>query len=470
MLRLQPRIAVALALVLACALGCSDDGDGPLPGDPAIVDVEFWAPWHNELATWVRWDTDEPATSRVEFGETDQYEYFVDEDELDQEHEVLVFGMRPDRTYHMQVISETEDGEELLSGDLTYQTGTVPFDTLRTEVTHRQTKFISPGWTLANLSLGTEIDNVAVVIYDDEGEVVWYYTIPGEEARADIEASLADNGNVVIGGAVAANLRPVEVDMTGTIQWAGPEQTDSELAIGGMHHTFKKLPNGNYVTMFFDFSSGLVDVIEEFDPDLEEVWTWNTYDYLPDPETPYPQGNDVQVDLDDDAVYYNAHVEGCLYKIDRADGHVIWQFGKDKDFKMVDFAEGDWFLRAHAPHVLDDGHLLFYDNGTSGRGYSRAVEYEVDHETHTTRRVWQYPDEGNDDVWYNRIWGEADRLTNGNTLITAGSCDPDDDPARIFEVMPDGTKVWEMWLDSSDKGECAGTYRAERIPILVGVL
>ena len=470
MLHLQPRIAIALALAFVCAAGCSDDGEGPLPGTPDIVDVEFWAPWHNELATWVRWTTAEPATSRVEFGETSDYEYYVDEDEPDLEHEVLVFGMRPDRTYHLQVISETGSGERLLSDDLTYTTGTVPFDTLRTEVTHHQTKFISPGWTLANLSLGTEIDNVAVVMYDDEGEVVWYYAIPGEEARADVEASLADNGNVVIGGAIAPNLRPVEVDMTGTIQWAGPEQTDSDLAIGGMHHTFKKLSNGNYATMFFDFHDGLVDVIEEFDPDLNEVWIWNTNDYLPDPETPYPQGNDVQVDLDDDAVYYNAHVEGCLYKIDRADGHVIWQFGKDKDFKMVDFEEGDWFLRAHAPHVLDDGNLLFYDNGTSGRGYSRAVEYEVDMEARTARRVWEYPGEGIDDVWYNRIWGEADRLPNGNTLLTAGSCDPDDDPARIFEVMPDGTKVWEMWLDSSDKGECAGTYRAERIPILVGVI
>jgi hypothetical protein len=464
------RFAALAALVFTALLGCSDDGAGVPPGGVAIPEVEFWAPWHNELATWVRWSTDEPASSRIEFGETAEYEFYVQEDELDLEHEVLVFGMRAERTYHLEVLSETEDGELLSSGDLTYETGALPFPTLRTEVTHRQTKFISPGWTLANLSLGTGIDNVAVVMFDDEGEVVWYYEIPGEDARADLEATLVDTGNVLIGGAIAPNLRPVEVDMTGTIQWAGPEQTDSELAIGGMHHTFKKLPNGNYVTMFFDFQNGLVDVIEEFDPDLEEVWTWNTFDYLPDPETPYPQGNDVQVDLDDDAVYYNAHVEGALYKIDRADGGVIWTFGQDQDFKMLDLEEDDWFLRAHAPHVLDDGNFLFYDNGTSGRGWSRAVEYEVDTEAHTARLAWQYPDEDDDDAWYNRIWGEADRLPNGNTLITAGSCDPDDDQARIFEVMPDGTRVWEMWLDSSDKGECAGSYRSERIPILVGVL
>ena len=470
MLRPLCQVPTLAALLLGLTLGCSEDSIEQPPEGATIADVEFWAPWHNELATWVRWSTSTPASSRVEFGETEAYEFFVEDEGFDLEHELLVFGMRPDRTYHLQVISETEDGEQLVSDDLAYQTGTVPFSTLRTEVTHHEAQYIYPGWTLANLSLGEEIDQVAVVMFDDEGEVVWYYSIPGEDARADVEVSLVDNGNVLVGGAIATNLRPVEVDMSGTIQWAGPAQTDSVLAIGGMHHTFKKLPNGNYVTMFFDFHNGLVDVIEEFDPDLEEVWTWNTFDYLPDPETPYPQGNDVQVDLDDDAVYYNAHVEGALYKIDRADGHIIWILGQEQDFEMLDLQDGDWFLRAHAPHVLPDGNLLFYDNGTSGRGYSRAIEYEVDTVAHTARRVWEYPGTLADDVWYNKIWGEADRLPNGNTLITAGSADHDDDPARIFEVTSDGTKVWEMWLDSSEESERAGSYRAERIPILVGVL
>ena len=457
-------------LCVAMGLACDSGDEDPHFPFLQVENLEILRSEHNELSCFVSWSTREYAASRVEFGESSEYTFFLEDDELTAEHEILLFGMRPSTTYHYQAVSVTEDGEELRSEDATFVTGALPFPTLATEVTHHDEELTEPGWTLTNLSLGEGIQQVAAVIFDEQGEVVWYYEMPGEQGRADVEVTLVENDRVLIGGAIVTGRRPVEVDLSGEILWAGPKQTGSEIEIGGMHHTFQKLPNGDYITMFFDFHHGLVDVIEEFDPSLHSIWTWNTYDYLPDSETEYPQGNALHVDLSENVLYYNAHVEGTLYKVDRDDGHVLWALGNDRDFEIDSDDEDDWFLRTHAPEIRPGGGVLFYDNGTSERGFSRVVEYDLDEEEMLATLVWEYPGDLVEDDWYNRIWGEADRLPNGNTLITAGSAQEGDAQGRIFEVRADGTKVWEMWLGSTEPDEVAGSYSAERIPVLYGLL
>ena len=384
----RPTLTALLGPALLCVGCAADPGADALP---ALTSIEIVANERSTLSCDLRWATDVPAASRVEFGQTEDYEFAIDHDPLVTEHEVTVYGMRPDTAYHMRAVARTEDGELLYSDDFAYTTGSLPFDTLTTELTVHDPDRVQPGWTLTNLSLGEEIQQKAAVILDMDGEVVWYYESEGEEGRADVEVSLVDFNRILIGGALAPGLRPVEVNMAGEIRWAGPEQTVADLSIGGMHHTFQKLANGEYITMFFDFHDGLVDVIEQFDEGLEETWTWNTFEYLPDSEAPYPQGNALFVDLEQDATYYNAHVAGTLYKIDRTDGQVLWALGGGRDFELLGDDEDHWFLRTHAPQVLDDGDILFYDNGTTERGYSRVVEYAIDEELMTAELIWEYP-------------------------------------------------------------------------------
>ena len=452
-----------------CGAACTDEG-ADLDRVPTIIGLEIADNPHSGQSCVVRWATDVPATSRVEFGKGDDSTYFLGHDEPVTVHEVVVFGMHADSTYRLQVVSVAEDGTEGRSEELIYVTAPFPYPTLLTEVTHLDEERVEPGWTLTNLAIGTEISQVAAVMYDMHGEVVWYYEIQGQDHRADVEVSLVEGDHVLIGGAIAFGLRPVEVDLGGDILWAGPEQRGEDIAIGGMHHTFQKLPNGDYITMFFDFQEGLVDVIEEFDADLRTTWDWNTYDYLPDSDSAYSQGNALQVDLAEDVVYYNAHVEGRLYKIDRSDGEVLWTLGAECDFELTSGDTADWFMRTHAPTVRGNGRVLFYDNGTSSRGYSRIVEYALDEEAMVAELVWEYPGDLAEDVWYNHVWGDADRLPDGNTLITAGSANEDDDPSRILEVARDGTKIWEMWLGSTDPDELVGSYKSQRVPVLVGTL
>ena len=125
-----------------------------------------------------------------------------------------------------------------------------------------------------------------------------------------------------------------------------------------------------------------------------------------------------------------------------------------------------WFM------LEDDGTILVFDNGgystsmmPGGTTYhSRAVEYAIDENAMTATLVWEFPGNFNVDSWYRDNWynayyGDADRLANGNVLVTAGSVGQNVGDARVFEVTKaDGEVVWEFMLPPS-----YGVYRADRI-------
>ncbi len=106
----------------------------------------------------------------------------------------------------------------------------------------------------------------------------------------------------------------------------------------------------------------------------------------------------------------------------------------------------------HDPSLLDDGRILVFDNGTR-RKFSRVVEIDP----RTGRIVWDYHDLGAT-PFYSSWGGGAQRLFNGNTLIT------ESDDGRVFEVTREGEKVW-VYLNPADAagGKRATIYRMTRI-------
>jgi len=106
-------------------------------------------------------------------------------------------------------------------------------------------------------------------------------------------------------------------------------------------------------------------------------------------------------------------------------------------------------------------------SGMPGPGdtyHSRAVEYDIDEGTMTATLAWEFPGTFNVDPWYRDNWyttyfGDADRLANGNVLITASSVSSTAGDARVFEVTKaEGEVVWEMQFPAG-----IGVYRSDRI-------
>jgi len=105
--------------------------------------------------------------------------------------------------------------------------------------------------------------------------------------------------------------------------------------------------------------------------------------------------------------------------VDPEQGRVVWAM------------TGAW-ARQHQPTVLDNGNILLFDNkGHLGR--SKVIEFDPA----TRRTAWSY--EGTaENGFYSETCGTAQRLPNGNTLVTQS------DSGRAFEVTPENEIVWEF--------------------------
>ncbi len=426
----------------------------------------------------VLWETDEPATSWVEFGERARPDFRIGSNDLTTSHEVVVVGMRAERIYQLQAVSRTQTGKVLRSQILAYETGSLPFPWMTGFVDVFDEDKVQPGWTLANLVSGTRDGPLTLVMFDMTGAPVWYYTDPGELARLDLQASWLDNRYVLFGPGVEEGEHPRMIDLTGWTLWTGPRQpaydADSVPAPEGtMHHVFQRLGNGDFITVEAVYrtvdgiENVMGDVVWQFSPTLETTWTWNTFDHLGEiPFSPdlltasneWTHTNSVAVVEEENAVYVNSFVLSLTFKVDRSDGHIVWTFGDGGDFAPDPAAAYPWPGSPHSVDPIGDGRFLMYDNGTETRGFSRAVIYHLDEETMQSTIEWEYPGTFAVDPWYNVAGGDVDLLPNGNVLIVGGLGQA---PDRIMEVTPDGEKVWQLWFD--DEVAKVSAYQAERI-------
>jgi regulation of enolase protein 1 (concanavalin A-like superfamily) len=76
-----------------------------------------------ETSATVSWQTDEPTTAVVDYGETTAYELGpVDDTNLDQSHTVTLAGLAPDTTYHLQITAFDGSGYQSSSSDVVFST------------------------------------------------------------------------------------------------------------------------------------------------------------------------------------------------------------------------------------------------------------------------------------------------------------------------------------------------------------
>jgi hypothetical protein len=105
----------------------------------------------------------------------------------------------------------------------------------------------------------------------------------------------------------------------------------------------------------------------------------------------------------------------------------------DLEQKSVVWARKGGNSGQHDPKILDNGHLLLFDNrGTPGR--SNVIEFDLA----AGRPVWRYGGTREKPFFSPRL-GTAQRLPNGNTLITESNS------GRAFEVTQDKQIVWEFY-------------------------
>ena len=164
--------------------------------------------------------------------------------------------------------------------------------------------------------------------------------------------------------------------------------------------------------------------------------------------------------------------EASLLAIVARDGQVVWRLGPDFS-ASPELRRIRQIIGQHHAHFIPKGlpgagNLLVFDNGGSsgygfatpiapdGRGaFARATSRVLEINPVTLELVWSYT---NARFFSTNISG-AQRLPNGNTLITAGA------GGRMFEVTGDGDIVWEyMYPLFSGPNMSNAVYRAYRLP------
>ena len=163
--------------------------------------------------------------------------------------------------------------------------------------------------------------------------------------------------------------------------------------------------------------------------------------------------------------------EASLIAIVARDGRIVWQMGPDyrasKELSAIRQVIGQHHAHLIPKGLPGAGNLLVFDNGgSSGYGFfspiapdgrgalARATSRVLEINPVTLELVWSYT---NARFFASNISG-AQRLPNGNTLITSGPT------GRIFEVTKDGSIVWEyVWPSFGANGQNS-VYRAYRVP------
>ena len=276
-------------------------------------------------------------------------------------------------------------------------------------------------------------------------------------------------------------------------------------------HDLKQLPNGNYLAFINVDTLGVIpsnngmtqayrnlgfladgttaefpwfgQKIVELTEDNEIVWSWNPFDHFTmedfdnhgftwfdaflNFEYDWMHANAIHFDEDESAIYLSVRHLSRITKIDYPSGDVIWNMGLPEPYISTgseSICSDLLFSFQHHVQKLDNGNLIFFDNGNISDqlfGYderiSRVLEIKVIEDSICTG-MWEYflPSH-----LHGTSGGSVQVLENGNRLIYTYGNDGGIAEPTILEVTEDQELVWEV-----RGGVYYSWYRAFRIPSL----
>jgi hypothetical protein len=184
-----------------------------------------------------------------------------------------------------------------------------------------------------------------------------------------------------------------------------------------------------------------------------------------------------------DNIIWDGRITNIIAITGKISGKIVWQIGPDYNTSKA-LRKMGWIIGQHHAHMIPkglpgEGNILVFDNGgwagygapnpgapngmhNAQRDCSRILEFDPV----TLEVVWKYtPVEAgfgalvDNYKFYSGYISSAQRLPNGNTLITEGS------DGRLFEVTVDYELVWEYVSPYfAEKGDTNMVYRSYRYP------
>jgi hypothetical protein len=466
--------------IIALTNGCSDDSPVTSPEDgPMISDVQVEMNPHNNLSMLVSFDASNVDEVRVRYtraGGSAEFTPWVPATESSMQ--LATLGLEPLTTYE-HVVEGRNSASDVESEAVEETTGDLP-DFLRDSVSMDVVQGTpTPGWTTMGLRTAGW-----VIAFDDSARIRWYRKFDG----IVLDAHQHPNGHFTTFLGASTGAQPTygyfaEYTPDGTIvarhQATAPLYTDghelvlSEGEDGWDAHLFSYDIRRSDLTAM----GGPADVllaghqILRFDPSGQVTFSWNSWDHfvvedwieeplslINNTNSDWDHPNSLDIDLDGNYIVSFRNL-GEISKIDYRTGEVIWRMGgRNNQFLFVGDEPFGLTSGQHCVRVLDNGHLLVYDNGLRHTPpETRIVEFEVDAVSTpmTVTRVWQYR---HAPAVYTPFTGAVQRLDNGNTFIGYAGV------SKVVEVDAGGDVVWEA--DIKIDGATFAEYRMNKVPSL----
>lgn len=288
---------------------------------------------------------------------------------------------------------------------------------------------IQPGTTL--LIDNHDLSSPRIVEVNRLGEIVWEYPLPQEQKQYtnpgwDVE--LLPNGNILT---LLPRYGVLEINRDKQVVW---KYLDAKIS-----HDADRLPDGNTLIAYGAYDTAADPQVKEVDASGKRVWSWYAKDIF--------FGGNYSSISDEGWTHTNAvsRLENGNTLVSLRNFDFIAEVNHDG--KLVRKI-GEGLLEAqHDPLVLPNGNILLANHARP----NQILELDT-----TGAVIWRFPvpDRASMPV------RDANRLANGNTLITEAD--------RIVEVTPAKEVVWEFRLTTepfTDKvsSSSRGFYKAERI-------
>jgi Arylsulfotransferase (ASST) len=269
---------------------------------------------------------------------------------------------------------------------------------------------------------------------------------------------------------------------------------DSVTCVNGIeidNHDFVILPNGHYLLIGTKnrmanlsaykifMQKGMAGskkailkygVVQELDKNKKLIYQWDSEPYfkIENAQKVYLSDttnldvthfNSVDKDLDGNLII-SARYSNEIIKVNYNTGVIMWRLGgKYNHFKCLN--DSMPFLGQHEARILPNGHLLLFDNGYGEDAFkhnARALEYELDTVNKVSKLVWFYQ---NENKIISEATGNAQRLSNGNTLINYGKIENGKPNITFEEVNMSKQKIFSLSF-----ADTVGSYRAFHYPSL----
>jgi hypothetical protein len=426
--------------------GDSDDsgtaGEGTGPGDAVALDVEAVISEAVHTVVIVSWRTEAATTGRVEFGATAAYGMVSNDTPSGTDHRVLLLGMPADTDVHFRVVIDDESADEG-SGGLPTRDYAITTLSLPAGIPQYVTSgSVGDRWQYTVLP--TQGGTNYVTIIDQDGEIIWYYAPEGEGNLMKAVVT-HDRQQMLLGH--AGNQGELE---NSRLEWVSLDGYGvHEESVPYFDHDMTELPDGT-VTMIVveprtmdDGREWSADTLVERAPDgtLTEIFNaWDSIDPTGlglDSAVNWTHANGLDYVEADDCYYLSMKEIGSVARIPRATGEIDWMVnGKLNDFEFLNGAAPG--VMQHQFEVLGDGRLLLFDNGAPERGYSRAVELQLDFEAMTAEEIWDYVRVPSVYVYAK---GDVQRFSDNTTQVTWSTS------GEMQIVDESGVVLWQLNAD-----------------------